>query len=169
MAVWGRGEPAAGLAAGLTVWTRDLVLCSDGPAELNGRWQRRLATLGIAVREERISRLEGSDGRLARIVFEDGTALARQAMFFASGQRQASELAARLGCRFTDAGAVNTGKCEATDVPGLYVCGDASREAQFVVVAMAEGAEAGMAISRSLFEESLATLEGREPEVRAAG
>ncbi|HEX3273963.1 MAG TPA: NAD(P)/FAD-dependent oxidoreductase [Gemmatimonadales bacterium] len=172
VAVWGRGEHGAGLAAGLTVWTSDLVLCTDGPAGLTARWQRRLALLGIEVRPARISQLEGAEGRLARIVFEDGTALAREAMFFSSGQRQASGLAARLGCRFTPAGAVDTGKCEATDVPGLYVCGDASREAQFVVVAMAEGAEAGMAISRSLFEESLDALEsgGRDrPAVPAAG
>jgi thioredoxin reductase len=51
---------------------------------------------------------------------------------------------------------VDTGKCEATNVPGLYVCGDASKEAQFVVVAAAEGTEAGMAISRTLLEEDLA-------------
>jgi hypothetical protein len=38
----------------------------------------------------------------------------------------------------------------------LYVCGDASKEAQFVVVAAAEGAEAGMAISKVLLEEDLA-------------
>jgi thioredoxin reductase len=159
VAVWGRGEHGAGLAAGLTAWTRDLVLCTDGPATLPAKWGRRLAVLGIAVREARIRCLEGSGGRLARIVFDDDTTLAREAMFFSAGQRQASELAGRLGCRFTAGGAVATGKCEATDVPGLYVCGDASREAQFVMVAMAEGAEAGMAISQSLLEESLAALE----------
>jgi thioredoxin reductase len=66
-----------------------------------------------------------------------GEPAARRALFFTTGQHQSSGLAARLGCRFTDQGAVNTGKCEATNVPGLYVCGDASR-AQFVAVAVAE-------------------------------
>ena len=45
---------------------------------------------------------------------------------------------------------MDTGACEATNVPGLYVAGDASKEAQFVIVAAAEGAEAGMAIHKSL-------------------
>ena len=45
---------------------------------------------------------------------------------------------------------MDTGSCEATDVPGLYVAGDASKEAQFVIVAAAEGAEAGMAINKAL-------------------
>jgi thioredoxin reductase len=51
---------------------------------------------------------------------------------------------------------VDTGSCEATNVPGLYVAGDASKEAQFVIVAAAEGAEAGVAINQSLLKEDLA-------------
>jgi thioredoxin reductase len=155
--VYGRGDTAAGLALGLTVYTRDLVLCTDGPA-VHSEWMRgRLDTFDIRVREQRVVRLEGRDGRLDRIIFEEGAAENRRALFFATGQRQASELPARLGCVFTEDGAVDTGKCEATNVPGLYVCGDASREAQFLVVAAAEGAEAGMAINKALLEEELAS------------
>jgi thioredoxin reductase len=153
--VYGRGDAAAGLALGLTVSTRDLVLCTDGPASHSDWMRERLETFDIRVREERVVRLEGREGRLDRIVFEEGAVEHRRALFFATGQRQASELPARLGCVFTEDGAVETGKCEATNVPGLYVCGDASREAQFVVVAAAEGAEAGMAINKALLEEEL--------------
>jgi thioredoxin reductase len=131
------------------------VLCTDGPAELSGHMREQLGSRRIQVRESGILRLEGAGGQLERIVFADGESLARRALFFATAQRQASDLPARLGCRFTEYGAVNTGKCEATNVPGLYVCGDASREAQFVVVAAAEGAEAGIAISKALLEEEL--------------
>jgi hypothetical protein len=136
----------------------------------------RLDALGIRVREEPVLRLEGRDGRLERIVFEGGAVEPRRALFFTTGQRQASELPARLGCRFTREGAVATGKCEATNVPGLYVCGDASKEAQFVVVAAAEGAEAGMAINKALLEESSPTLcqaggrqHARQARCRSAG
>jgi thioredoxin reductase len=156
LGVYGRGDQGAGLALSLTVWSRDVVLCTDGPAELSAQMRERLDASAIPVREERITCLEGVDGRLQRIVFADQSAIARDALFFATGQVQASELPARLGCRFNDRGAVETGKCEATNVPGLYVCGDASKEAQFVVVAAAEGAEAGMAISKALLEEDLA-------------
>ena len=155
--VYGRGDAAAGLVLGLTVHTRDLVLCTDGPA-VHSDWMReRLETFGIRVREQRVVRLEGREGLLDRIIFEEGAPENRRALFFAAGQRQASDLPARLGCVFTEDGAVDTGKCEATNVPGLYACGDASREAQFVVVAAAEGAEAGMAINKALLEEELAS------------
>jgi thioredoxin reductase len=163
IAIYGRGDHAAGLALGLTVWSSDLLLCTDGPADLSEKMQARLEAYGVPVREERVVRLDGHDGLLTRIVFAEGAPAERRALFFATGQRQASPLPARLGCRFTAHGAVDTGTCEATNVPGLYVCGDASKEAQFVVVAAAEGTEAGMAINKALLEAELAsvTLAGR--------
>ena len=169
IAVYGRGDQAAGLALGLTVWSRDLLLCTDGPDGPSARMRTRLDAIGIAVREERVLRLEGAGGRLERIVFHGGVSVGRRALFFASGQRQASDLPARLGCRFTEHGAVSTGKCEATNVPGLYVCGDASREAQFVVVAAAEGTEAGMAINQALLEEDLALEQQLDAEPHQPG
>jgi thioredoxin reductase len=155
IAGYGREEHGAVLALNLSVWSRDVLVCTDGPATLSARTRERLRARGIRVREERVMRLEGQGGLLERIVFHAGAPEPRCALFFATGQRQASELPARLGCRFTEQGAVATGKCEATNVPGLYVCGDASKEAQFVVVAAAEGAEAGMAINKALLEEEL--------------
>jgi len=156
IASYGRDEQGAVLALGLSVWSRDIVVCTDGHATLSTRTRTRLRAMGIRVREERVVGLEGRDGLLERIVFDAGAPEERRALFFATGQHQASDLAARLGCRFTDQGAVATGKCEATNVPGLYVCGDASKEAQFVVVAAAEGTEAGMAINKALLEADLA-------------
>lgn len=155
IAVYGGAEDGKALALGLTVWTRDLVLCTGGPSGLSEEDLEQLARQGIEVREERVARLEGKDGLLERVVFETGESLPRRAMFVCSGQHQRSALARKLGCRFTPKGAVDTGTCEATDVPGLYVAGDASKEAQFVIVAAAEGAEAGMAINKSLLKDDL--------------
>jgi len=155
IASYGREEHGAALALSLSVWSRDVIVCTDGPATLSALTRERLRGRGIRVREERVVSLDGQAGLLERIVFDAGDPEPRCALFFATGQRQASELPARLGCRFTEHGAVATGKCEATNVPGLYVCGDASKEAQFVVVAAAEGAEAGMAINKALLEEEL--------------
>jgi thioredoxin reductase len=155
IAVFGRGEAASGLALLLTWWSRDLVLCTDGPPDIGAEHLARLAAEAVEICETPVLRLEGRDGRLERVVFAGGETLARRALFFSGGQRQRSPLAARLGCRFTERGAVDTGKCEATNVPGLYVAGDASKEAQFVVVAAAEGTEAAMAIHKALLAAAL--------------
>ncbi len=155
LAVYGRGANGQRLALELTAWSRDLVLCTDGPALLPPDNLDRLAHNGIGLREERIARLEGRDGVLERVRFETGGALPRRAFFFASAERQASDLAQRLGCMLTPRGDVETGRYETTGVPGLYVAGDASRRVQLAVVAAAEGAMAAFAINTELLKEDL--------------
>jgi thioredoxin reductase len=163
IAVYGRAEEGKALALGLTAWTEDLVLCTGGPSGLTEEDMDQLARAGIEVREQPVARLQGKDGLLERVIFDTGESLSRRALFICSGQHQRSALARKLGCRFTANGAVDTGTCEATDVPGLYVAGDASKEAQFVIVAAAEGAEAGMAINKSLLKEDLSQNRNSTP------
>jgi thioredoxin reductase len=155
LAVYGKGENGLGLALELILWSPYLVLCTDGPSRLSPEDLERLATHNIPVREEQILRLEGKDGVLHQIVFADGKAIQRRGMFFSTGQRQASALPKKLGCEFTEVGCVATGEYEATNVPGLYVAGDASRLVQFVIVAASEGAQAAVAINKELLKEDL--------------
>jgi thioredoxin reductase len=154
LAIYGRGERGLGLALELTGWSRDLVLCTDGPSEIDADGIGRLDRNGIHLREDRIARLEGEE-RLERIVFAAGDPLARHAVFFTNGQEQRSHLAIALGCQLNEKGTVPTGRYETTHLPGLYVAGDASRAVQWVVVAAAEGAEAAFAINTDLLKESL--------------
>ena len=163
IAIYGSGEEGMALALGLTVWSENLVLCTGGPSGLSEEDLDQLNRQGVEVREDPIARLEGQNGRLERVVFQNGEALPRRALFVCSGQHQRSSLARKLGCRFTDKGAVDTGTCEATDVPGLYVAGDSSKQAQFVIVAAAEGSEAGMAINKALLKEDLAQNRNSTP------
>ena len=154
LAIYGRGARGSGLSLELTAWSRDLVLCTDGPAELEPEDRARLARNGVAIREERVARLEGSD-RLERIVFAGGETLSRDALFFTTGQTQQSLLAYDLGCDINEKGTVRTGKYESTHLRGLYVAGDASRAVQWVIVAAAEGAEAAFAINTDLLKEDI--------------
>jgi thioredoxin reductase len=155
LAVYGRGARGQGLALEMTAWTADLVLCTDGPSEIDADGIARLHRNGILVREERVERLEIENGVLSRIVFRGGGALARRALFFSTGQYQRSDLLSRLGCEFNEKGTVRTGKYETTHLPGLFVCGDASRAVQWAIVAASEGAEAAFAINTDLIREHL--------------
>lgn len=155
LAVYGRGENGLGLALELTLWSPDVMLCTDGPSQLSAEDLRRLGKHNIKLRESKISSLQGSNGVLERIVFADGETLRRRGMFFNTEQRQGSELPRKLGCEFTEHGSVRTGEYETTNVPGLYVAGDASRLVQFVIVAASEGAQAAVAINKELMEEDL--------------
>lgn len=155
LAIYGRGRLGLSLALELTVWSQNLVLCTDGPAELSPKQHQRLADHGIPVREERIAGLEGNDGMLERIVFTSGVRLPRLAMFFNTGFHQSCGLATGLGCDLTEKDVVPTGTYETTSVPGLFVAGDASRHVQLAIVAAAEGVKAAFAINTALSESDL--------------
>lgn len=155
LAVYGNGENGLGLALELTFWSRNLVLCTDGPAQLASEDIQRLERRNIPLNENKIARLEGAAGVLERIVFANRESLTVRGMFFSTGQKQGSDLPQKLGCKFTEQGCVRTYDYEMTDVPGLYVAGDASRFVQFAIVAAAEGALAAVAINKELMKEDL--------------
>jgi thioredoxin reductase len=155
LAIYGRGAKGLGLALELTAWSRDLVLFTDGAAELDDRDRARLDRYGIALREERVARLAGREGVLQAVVLAHSESVPRRALFFTLGQEQCSPLATRLGCEINEKGTVMTGKYETTHLKGLFVAGDASRKVQWVVVAAAEGAEAAFAINTDLIKDDL--------------
>ena len=156
IAVYGSGHAGVGLAMGMKTWTNDIVLCSNGPAKLHARDREKLARFGIDVIEKCISRVEGTGGKLDRIVFDDGSSISRRAIFFSTGNVQRSELPAALGCHVTNKGAVKTTRGQRSSVPGVWVCGDASEDTQYVIVAAAEGAKAAMGVNKELQQEDQA-------------
>ena len=156
LAIYARGDAGYGLALGLTAWTDRIVLCTDGPSELDGERRAELEDLGIGLREESVERLDAPDGRARKLVLAGGQPVECDGVFFVTGQRQASPLPAKFGCHFTSKGAVATGSRERTEVPGLYVAGDASKNSQLVAIAVAEGTEAGFEIHQQLLRADIA-------------
>jgi thioredoxin reductase len=154
IAVVGERVSPAGLALALKTWSDRIIVATHGRARLTAAQRRRLNELAIPIYTSRIARLDHDDGRLRRLVFETGDTVECDALFFTAGQRQQCDLAMRLGCEFNRRGTVKTDHLGQTCVPGVYVVGDASRDVQFVVVAAAEGAKAGVAINRSLQERA---------------
>jgi thioredoxin reductase len=150
---YGRGRRGFEMARALTAWSADIVLCSDGRAGYSAADRRRLERQGIRLVERRIASLQGSGGRLRRVVFADGERLARDAMFFDTPSHGQSRLAESLGCRFGRDGGVLCGAYEATSVPGVFVAGNIIRDVQLSIVAAAEGARAAFGINRALTRE----------------
>lgn len=156
LAVYGQTDERAGeYALELTPWSRKLVLCTDARSELSSTMRERLARNGVAIRDEAIRHLESRDGRLTRVVFEHGEPLLCDAMFVNTPHREASDLAQRLGADGWSEENCRVGKHGRTNVPGLFVVGDASRDVLQVSVAAAEGCEAAMTVHIELLREDL--------------
>jgi len=159
VAVVGRsGSSATKLALSLKTWSDDVMLCGNG-VRIESRDRNRLRQHSVALRRGRIASIEHRDGLLERLTFADGSALLCDVLFFSTGQHQRDQLAAQLGCAFNERGTVTTGKLSATNVPRLFVAGDASFDAQFVIVAAAEGTKAAVAINQALQREGLKQAE----------
>lgn len=155
LAAYGLGKAAVGLGLALLTWSADVVACTDG-GELSAAERERARRNGIALREEKVVELAGEGGRLKQVVFESGAPLERDALFFNTGQVQRSKLPGTLGCAFREDGGVKTDNKQCTGVRGVYLAGDADKDVQFVIVAAAEGATAGVAINRELQDEDRA-------------
>lgn len=156
LAAYGVGDERGGkFALELLLWSKDLVLCTDGPSQLSEQMTERLNQQGVAIREERIVELKGKEGILEQIIFERGEPLKRRALFFNTRSTQQSDLAARLGCEFDESGGIKVGKYESTNIPGLFVAGDATRDVLHAVVAASEGVEAAFAINTSLIKQDI--------------
>jgi thioredoxin reductase len=155
LAVYDRGAEAMSFVPVVLCWSEDIVLCTDGPSGLSDRARNELEQNGVRIIETPIARLEGN-GRLERIVFSDGSAVARDALFVHTSPRGRSDLAAQLGCGLTEQGLVEVTPERETSVPGVYAAGDAASRFHQIVVAAASGAEAAIMINRALSMEDFA-------------
>jgi thioredoxin reductase len=153
LAAYGKRNRGFEMARALTAWSRDIVLCTDGPAGLTQQQLSDLSNNGITLLQQPLARLEAEGGALRRIVFRDGTHVARDALFFDTPSHAQSNLTETLGCTFNRHGGIVCGKYEATAVPGLYVAGNIIRNVQLSIVAAAEGANAAFGINRALTRE----------------
>lgn len=151
IAVYGRGAMAFHQAVLLHHWSPDLVLLTDGPAELTAEQGHQLAALGVEVNEAAVERLEGPGRHLQRVVFRNGASLTRSALFVGPRQEQRSSLPAQLGCEFAEGGVyVRTEPGGQTSVPGVYAAGDMTGPLQQVAQAAAGGALAAAMLNNAL-------------------
>jgi thioredoxin reductase len=114
-----------------------------------------LTANGIGIVSCPVSHLEAAGDQLKHIHFRNGDKRRCDALFFVNGFEQQCNLAETFGCEMTKKGVVVTNRHQQTNIEGLYVAGDASKDMHFVVVAAAEGAKAGVIINKELIKAEM--------------
>ncbi len=153
------GGADAMFAAQLTQWSREITLCTNGIDEIGDQDVPRRR--GVSVRTEKVSRVEGPDGGVEQVTFQEGPPLRCAGLFLHAATRQASTLPEQLGCAMLDDGSVRVDDAGQTSTPGIYAVGDLARRESspsgmtFVVSAAAMGFVAATTINQDLFLESL--------------
>jgi thioredoxin reductase len=154
LAVYGRGQDGLSLALLISNWSDNLVLCSNGPVNLEEKDHKILASKHIEIYEQNIDRLEYSSvDKLERIVFVDGSSLKREAIFIRPTQRQRNSLSVQLECSMTESGKIRIDEIGRTTVPGVYAAGDAVRTRQKVIMAASDGVNAAITINQDMVDE----------------
>ena len=143
------GVGAAHLALLLTSLSDDVVLLTDGSSDLDPDGAERRRQTGVVTRDDPIARLEAEGGKLARVVFADGSSDERAGLFFVPTFTP-SPLPAQLGCELDESGALVIDEDGATSVPGVFAAGDATTDKKAVVLAAAAGSRAAYAINAGL-------------------
>jgi thioredoxin reductase len=150
------GQGAAGYALGLLTWSAHITLFTHGCATLEPAERAQLERNGVAVVETAIERvIAGECGRLRAVCLKDGSRVALEALFVHAGQHQHSRLAEAAGCELADAETLRTRDHQRTNVPGLFVAGDAAAHVESIAVAAADGYRAALAMHSELRRERL--------------
>lgn len=154
LGVYARNKDGSELALALKGWSNQVTLYTDGKNKIKPILVPELEAAGITIDRRPIARLEGRDGQVERIVFQNGEEAPCDALFFVNGFQQQCDLAETFDCEVTKKGVIMTNRFQQTNTPGLFVAGDADKDVQFVVVAAAEGAKAGVIINKELQKEA---------------
>jgi thioredoxin reductase len=148
------GAEASGHALLLSSLSDDVVLLTDGDSKLDPDEEKRLASAGVAIRDDRVAGLEANDGTLARIRFADGSSEERAALFVMP-RFAPSPLPRQLGCDLDEDGMMVIDEDGRSSVPGVFGAGDATVGKAAVILAAAAGSRAAYAINVGLARGTL--------------
>ena len=163
LAVLDGGDSGVHRALLLRNWSEDVVLLTNGAADIDAADRDRLAGAGIAVDERPVERLVGHDGELDEVVFADGDRLERSGLLVPAPLHQRSDLAEQLGAAAGEPSPVvidpvGIDAKYATSVPGVFAAGDLSTQMPQVAGAIAAGSmAAAMVVQTLVFDERGAT------------
>jgi thioredoxin reductase len=148
LAIVSESPMAAHAAALLTQWSTDVIAFVPPEVDLADA-----EALGAVVDHRRPVRLDIDGGRLRGVVLDDGTTVARDALFVGVLPEPASPLAAALGCTLDENGYPVVDMTGETSAPGVWAVGNAATWAHQLIGAAASGSMAGIGITRSLVTE----------------
>lgn len=166
LGVLDRGATGAQRALLLRVWSDDVTLYADGPAELDPGDSARLRAAGVDVDERPVAGLRGPGDTLTAVAFEDGTERRCGGLLVPVILHQRSELADQLGAVLTSVGPVVANAVEVDEsfhssVPGVSAAGDVSGRMPSVANAIAAGSSAAAMIVHGLATEASELAVGR--------
>ncbi|OQW37244.1 MAG: hypothetical protein A4E19_13845 [Nitrospira sp. SG-bin1] len=152
----GRNNEAADYALSMLSFSSKVAICTNGKPpcwdEAHAEW---LAEYGVPVMQQSIRSISHDRGHVSAVTLDDGRSLSAQAVFATRGDVYHHDLAEQVGARLDEEGQIIVDRDMRTSVPGLYAAGCVTPANCQMIIAAGQGAAAGQAINRDLFEDSL--------------
>ncbi len=137
------GESAASAAAeGLLSYASEVTVV-DSQREMDQRRRLHLSRRGARFVDKQPTKVEG-DQKVERLIFEDDASVEVDGVFIEMGSRGLLELALPLGLVPDERGFIQVDRSMATDVDGVFACGDITGPPLQVCKAIGEGCVAGL-------------------------
>ena len=159
LGVLDRGARGAQRALLLRMWSDDVTLLADGPAELDAADLHRLRDAGVTVDERGVAELRGPEGSLTAVAFANGEERPLGGLLVPVTLYQRSGLPKELGAAATARGQVAFDPVEVdqmhhTTAPGLFAAGDVMAQMPSVANSVAAGSSAAAMVVHSLMAEA---------------
>lgn len=152
----GVNNEAADYALAMLLFTPNVMICTNGR---NPRWDTDhagwLEEYEVPIRQDRIRSVRHDNGQLTAFIFEQGSCVSVDGAFTTRGDIYHNSLAERAGAMLDEDGQVIVDHSLQTTVPGLYAAGCVTPANCQMIIAAGQGATAGQAINRDLFDDSL--------------
>jgi thioredoxin reductase (NADPH) len=152
----GRNNEAADYALAMLLFASSVMLTTNGQ---EAGWDTEhagwLKEYHVPIRQDRIRMVEHDEGQLRTVIFEQNDSWAVDAAFTTRGDVYHNRLAGNVGASIDMEGDIIVDASLRTSVAGLYAAGCVTAANCQMIIAAGQGATAGQAINRDLFEESL--------------
>ncbi len=135
-------------------WSPDVVFFPHTDT-LTADDREQLTALGIGIVEGSVARLVVDDDHLRGIELDSGTIVRRTAVFVRPRLTPNTDLLAGLGCAIDDNGWLKVDPSGRTNVPGVWVAGNAANPRAQVITAAGEGSSVAIAVNADLVGEDV--------------
>ncbi|MBJ7356091.1 NAD(P)/FAD-dependent oxidoreductase [Nocardioides sp.] len=154
LGVLGQGSGPVQHALLVRQWSPDVVLFTHGSTP-TAEERQQLSARGIVVDDRPVRRLVVEDDELRGVELDDGSVVARRAVFVRPRFVPHSDLLVGLGCATGDDGWPVVDPTGATTVPGVWAAGNVANPRAQVITAAGEGSAAAIALNNDLVDEDV--------------